>query len=248
MNTRIGLARAVGTAALATAMSAFAIGSALGATLPTVTTASGNAYGIKAAGAVTALTLAAVPVNVPETPLVSTTNSLLTSSRTLASTYVPTVCALFTPSCAVELHGAKVSTRNVPGSSGSSVSSADVADIGLLFGLLNLKAVHADCRADKAGLTMSGSAIVTSSLALLGALGLPIDTPSTSAPDPNTVLNIGTDTLTVATITLNEQVNTSTATRNSGEVNAVHLRVPAGSPLSLTGFDVIVGHAACSAA
>ncbi len=242
------LSRALTTAGVAAALSAFVVTDASGATLPTVTTATGSAYGVKAAGAATALTLGIVPVNLAETPSVSTTNSALASTKTLVSAYVPTLCSLFTPTCVVNAHAAKVSTKNVAGATGSSVSSADVADISLLFDLLNLKGVHADCRADKAGLTMSGSAAVAPSLSLLATLPVPLALPSTSTPDPNTVVVLGTDTVSVGTLTLNEQVNTGTATKNAGEVNAVHLKIPAGSPLSLTGLDVIVGHAACSAA
>src|SRR5207253_657804 len=104
------LPRALATAGVLAAMSTLVVTDAIGATLPTVTTATGNAYGVKAAGAITALSLGIVPVNVPETPTVSTTNSVLTSTKTLASAYVPLACAFFTATCVVNSHGAKVST------------------------------------------------------------------------------------------------------------------------------------------
>ncbi len=248
MNQRTTLRRALATAGVAAVTCLFVATDAVAATLPTVTTATGNAYGIKASGNVTALTLGLVPLNVPETPSVSTSNSPLTSTKTLASSYVPLACVLFTPTCAINAHATKVTTRNASGGNGSSVSSADLGDISLLFDLVNLKSVHADCRADKAGLTLSGSAVITPTLSLLALLAPGVALPSTSLPKANTVIPIGTGALAIATLTLNEQVDSSTGSRNSGEVNAVHLKVPAGSPLSLTGVDVVVGHAGCSAA
>lgn len=248
MAARLRLRRGLAVASCLAALSGVVlVQPATGATLPTVTTASGSAYGIKASGAFTALTLALVPVNVPETPTVATTNSSLTSTKTLASAYVPTLCSLFTPTCVVNAHVARVSTRNAAGATGSSVASSDLADVSLLFDLLKLKAVHAECKADKAGLTMAGGALVVPSLPL-ALVPTDVALPDTSAPAPNTVIPLGSGTTVVGTLTLNEQIDTSTATRNSGEVNAVHLNLPPGSALSLTGLDVIVGHAACSAA
>ena len=234
----------LGTAAFAGITTVAAVTGASAATLTTVTTATGSAFGIKSAGAITAATLALVPVNVPETPTVTTTNSSVASTKTVASVYVPLACALFTPTCAVNAHTLKASTKNTAGASGASVSSAQLKDISLLFDLINVKALHAECRADKTGLTMSSALVVGPT-----PPNLPVAVPLPASPvsQANTVIPIGSGTTVVGTVTLNEQIDTSTATKNSGEVNAIHINLPAGSALSLTGLDVIVGHAACSA-
>lgn len=233
-----------------TAIVSLAVTSASAATLSSVTTATGNAYGIKASGAVTAATLALVPVNIPETPTVSTTNTSAlapATTKTLASVYVPTLCAFFTPTCAVNAHALKVSTKNVAGATGSSVASSDVKDASLLFDLINVKVLHAECKADKAGLTMTSSVVVTPSTPTLPVpVAIPA-LPATTTQAPNTTVPIGSGTTVIGTIILNEQIDTSTTTRNSGEVNAIHIIIPAGSPISATGLDLIVGHAACSA-
>ncbi|MGH9189838.1 MAG: choice-of-anchor P family protein [Acidimicrobiales bacterium] len=231
------------TAAL-TAVISLAVTSASAATLSSVTTATGSAYGIKGSGAITAATLALVPINIPETPTVATTNSALASTKTVASVYVPTLCAFFTPTCAVNAHALKVSTKNVAGATGSSVASSDVKDASLLFDLINVKVLHAECKADKAGLTMTSSLVVAPSTPTL-PVAVPL--PTSPAQAPNTIIPIGSGTTVVGTVILNEQIDTSNPTRNSGEVNAIHIKIPAGSPLSATGLDLIVGHAACSA-
>lgn len=249
---RIKLTRALAASGLGAGITALTITAAVGATLTTVGTATGNAYVVKAAGNVTVLTLALAPVNIPETPSVSTTNTALTSTKTAASLYVPTACVLLTATCAVNVQGLTASTRNTNGASGASVASADAATASLVFGLVNLSAVHAACKADKNGLTMASWLATTPALATLpippGTVPPDVSVPDTSTlPAPNTVVAVTAAGIVVGTLTLNEQVNTSTGTRNSGEVNAVHLQLPPGSLLSATGLDVIVGHAACSA-
>ena len=246
MRSKFAVMGRIAFAAALTGTIALGVTGANAATLSSITTATGSAYGIKGSGIVTvAGTLAAVPVNIPETPTVTSTNSTTTQNKTLASAYVPSLCAFLTPTCVVNTHVVKATTRNAnTGSTPGSTSSATAADVSLLFDLVKAKAIHAECAADKTGLTMSsGLVVLPSTTTVPVSAPLPIG----SVPAANTVVPIGSGTTVVGTITLNEQINTSTATQNSGEVNAIHISLPAGSLLSATGVDVIVGHAACSA-
>ena len=223
-------ARCLVAVALVAAISLVSAGpSGAGAALTRVNRVSGNAFGLRAQGTLPL----GVGLNIPPQPKASLnetsrtdSNQSATDSDTLGGISIPAVLTVGL---------LNVVSTGTTGNGGSSVSTADVAN---LSGLVNADAIHVECRADASGFT--GGTTTTN----LNILGAPVF-PGTFSPPANTPVT----NLLGVTITLNEVVNNSASreqsarrTVSTGHVNGIHIE--SNGPLGV--FDIVVGHAHCS--
>jgi hypothetical protein len=125
------------------------------------------------------------------------------------------------------------------GSVQSSQFTADVHDVNLLAGLITateVKAVSTTSN-DATGLHVSSVGSTFVDLVVGG-------TAITGTPAPNTVLTLSVGGQVVGTVTLNEQVQSISATKAALTVNMIHVKLTAAIPgVATAGTDIIVSHA-----
>jgi hypothetical protein len=132
-------------------------------------------------------------------------------------------------------------TATADPATGGFASSASVDDLAANIAVLTLGAttIASTCTATQAGNT--GTSTITGLAATLA--GLPITIGAVTAP--NTVVNITVGLVTIATLTLNEQI----ADPDGGlTVNALHLRLLGGVVGSIASGEVIVASSTCGPA
>ncbi len=125
------------------------------------------------------------------------------------------------------------------GTAQSSQFSGDVHDLNLLAGLITateVKAVSTTSN-DATGLHVSSAGSTFVNLVVGG-------TAITVMPAPNTVLTLSVGAQVVGTVTLNEQVQSISATKASLTVNMIHVKLTADIPgVAAAGTNIIVSHA-----
>jgi hypothetical protein len=137
--------------------------------------------------------------------------------------------------------GVVTTTATATPATGAFGSTATVANLGISIAGLSIGAgaVAANCSATQAG--TSGSVNLTGLTASLAGLAIAI--PGTITP--NTVVGIAVGPITIATLTLDEQIVNADGGRT---VNAIHLRLLGGLLGSIASGDVIVSSATCGPA
>jgi hypothetical protein len=191
-----------------------------------VTSTSGGAFGEKVNVALLPLGL---PVSSGPLPTVTLPSNGGSDSRSLLSVAVPNLLSTGL---------LQVSTSGTTGETGAVTSSASVANVNALNGVLRATAISSTCRSDSSGSTASSS--------LLNAV---LDPPGDTAPfalpanpGPNMVV---LDIPGQITVTLNEQSETEQEFSSSTKVSAVHIRLPGG--IIGTG-DIYIAQSRCGVA
>ena len=191
-----------------------------------VTSTSGGAFGEKVNVALLPLGL---PVSSGPLPTVTLPSNGGSDSRSLLSVAVPNLLSTGL---------LQVSTSGTTGETGAVTSSASVANVNALNGVLRATAVSSTCRSDSSGSTASSS--------LLNAV---LDPPGDTAPfalpvnpEPNMVV---LDIPGQITVTLNEQSETEQEFSSSTKVSAVHIHLPGG--IIGTG-DIYIAQSRCGVA
>ncbi len=125
-------------------------------------------------------------------------------------------------------------------------SSATVATVNALAGALTATAVSSQCAVEPNLGGPSGSTTLTN--AFLAGVPLAVN------PLPNTSLTLSVGTagsIATGTVTLNEQTFDLTQPTTAVTVNAIHVRITAGTILALfpgaTSIDIIISHVECDA-
>jgi hypothetical protein len=220
---------------LAAATAIFAVLMLAAPVLADLTTISGYAYGESVDvfnGLITPIHVTSGPIPTAG-PFIQNTN--FTSTHDLASVCAGTVTS---PVCNGDILTTgilNVHTDGTVGAAGSVHSTASVATVNALAGLVTGTLVASQCAVDSAGAT-SGSSTLTN-VVVNGVL-------VASNPGPNTqlvLLNAGA--VAIGTVTLNEQIYNSTT--NTLTVNAIHIHLTS-TALGLTG-DIIISHVECDA-
>jgi len=126
-------------------------------------------------------------------------------------------------------------------------SSATVATVNALAGALTATAVSSQCAVEpNLGGTSGSTTLAGAVLTGVGALAV--------NPLPNTSLTLSVGTagsIATGTVTLNEQTFDLTQPTTAVTVNAIHVRITAGTILALfpgaTSIDIIISHVECDA-
>jgi hypothetical protein len=122
-----------------------------------------------------------------------------------------------------------VSTQGAIGPNGSVTSSADLATLNLLAGVVMIDVVKSSCSASESG-TSATTSLVNARAA---GIGIPVD------PAPNTTIAVPL----VGTLILNEQLRSTGGGNSAITVNALHLKL--NSPVAGTG-DIILSQSRCA--
>lgn len=191
---------------------------AAGAASADVSDVGGGAYG----ASVNVTTLGLLHVQVGPTPQVT----LPTAG---SSTPISTETASLNSPGLLSLGLLDMKTQGTP-SGGSVDSSASVAQV-LVPLVLSADLIQSSCHADASGATG------TTNLTNLVVAGVKVD----ANVAPNTVIGIPG----IATVTLNEQIQTGSATAPGITVNAIDIKLLAGLAGLGTG-DIVIGDADCS--
>jgi hypothetical protein len=183
-----------------------------------VSAVDGGAYG----ASVNVTTLLGLSVTVGPTPQVTLPSS---GSSTPITDTVASVSALGLLSTGV----LKVSTQGTP-ASGAVDSSATVANVNVPT-VLSATAIGSTCHADSSGATGT----TTLADAVIGGVAV------TANPAPNTTITLAG----LATVILNEQIQTGTSADPAITVNAIDIKLLPGLA-SLGSGSIIIGQSTCS--
>lgn len=198
--------------------------------LADLSTVSGSAYGESVDvfdGLVTPIHVTSGPT--PFTGFLTSNGSNSPLGGSLASVCVGVACATLSTGLMT------VHTDGTVGAGGSVHSTASVATVSALAGLVTGTLIESQCAVDSNGNT-SGSSALTN----VQVNGITVD----SNPGPNTVLVLlNAGSVAIGTVTLNEQ--TYDAGTNTLTVNAIHIHLTS-TALGLTG-DIIISHVECDA-
>jgi hypothetical protein len=213
---------------LAAAAAIFAVLMLAAPVLAALTTISGYAYG----ESVDVFDGLITPIHVTSGPLPTagpfSQNTSFTATDSAVSACAGTACATLS---------AGVLNVHTDGSlAGGVTSTASVATVNALAGLVTGTLVASECAVDPSNGQTSGSSTLTNVL-VNGVL-------VASNPGPNTqlvLLNAGA--IAIGTVTLNEQLYNGTT--NTLTVNAIHIHLTS-TALGLTG-DIIISHVECDA-
>jgi hypothetical protein len=182
-------------------------------------TVSGSAFGVSVNATVAGINVTAGP-----TPTVTLPPTGGNVSQSLATVCAGTGCSVL--SAGILNAASQGSTTGSPTSS----SSASVATVNALNGVVTADLIASSCTANSSG--VSGSSTLTN--AKVAGVTVAVN------PGPNTTISVAG----VATVILNEQTTSSSGGTNSITVNAVHIILNAGA---LSSGDIIIAQSHCDA-